>query len=73
MFNFIIPCSPSHVIVPKYCHVGASLKLRGEKKKFFGEVTLLHWSMNSYIQQIDTMSNIRVSIISLHDMDVNYH
>ena len=25
MYNFIIPCSPSHVIVPKYCHVGASL------------------------------------------------
>ena len=25
MYNFIIPCSPSNVIVPKYCHVGASL------------------------------------------------
>ena len=25
MYNFIIPCCPSHVIVPKYCHVGASL------------------------------------------------
>ena len=25
MYNFIIPCSPSHGIVPKYCHVGASL------------------------------------------------
>ena len=25
MYNFIIPCSPSHDIVPKYCHVGASL------------------------------------------------
>ena len=32
MYNFIIPCSPSHVIVPKYCHVkvrdfGISAKL----------------------------------------------
>ena len=27
MHNFIIPCSPSHVIVPKYCHVGESLSL----------------------------------------------
>ena len=26
MYNFIIPCSPSHVIVPKYSHVGASLR-----------------------------------------------
>ena len=25
MYNFIIPCSPSHAIVPKYCHVAASL------------------------------------------------
>ena len=28
MYNFIIPCSPLHVIVPKYCHVGASLIMR---------------------------------------------
>ena len=27
MYYFIIPCSPSHVIVPKYCHVGASLAI----------------------------------------------
>ena len=32
MYNFIVPCRPSHVIVPKYCHVGASLK---EIKTFF--------------------------------------
>ena len=30
MHNFIIPCSLSHVIVPKYCHVGASLQILGE-------------------------------------------
>ena len=25
MYNLIIPCSLSHIIVPKYCYVGASL------------------------------------------------
>ena len=27
MYNFIIPCSLSYIIVSKYCHVGASLSL----------------------------------------------
>ena len=25
MYNIIIPCNLSHIIVPKYCYVGASL------------------------------------------------
>ena len=31
MYNLIIPCSLSHIIVPKYCDVGASLQVTSEK------------------------------------------
>ena len=48
MYNFRIPCSPSHVIVPKYCHVGASLGdtkpfwkyVRSQKQEHFGITAL---------------------------------
>ena len=43
MYNFIIPCSPSHVIVPKYCHVGASLSsfsIDTRQKEYFSSIIL---------------------------------
>ena len=39
MYNFIIPCSSSHVNVPKHCHVGVSLS--------FADDTRLNSAINS--------------------------
>ena len=47
MYNLIIPGSLSYIIVPKYCHVGASLGLHLKKLL---KVTLLPECQSEIIQ-----------------------
>ena len=46
MYNFIIPCSLTHILVPKYCYVGISLVGAGS---IYGRFMSMYWLVNSFI------------------------